>query len=132
MPDKKLLEIKGLNLELDRSQILKNMTMQINRGEVFALIGPNGCGKSSLAYTIMGLSGYQPQSGSIMFKDEEINNLSTDQRAQRGLTLAWQEPARFEGVSVRKFLSLGLKSQGKEATEAKLEWALRRVAIVPD
>ncbi|MFW6266030.1 MAG: ATP-binding cassette domain-containing protein [Halanaerobiales bacterium] len=132
MPDKKLLEIKDLNLELDRSQILKNMTMQINRGEVFALIGPNGCGKSSLAYTIMGLSGYQPQSGSIMFKDEEINNLSTDQRAQRGLTLAWQEPARFEGVSVRKFLSLGLKSQGKEATEAKLEWALRRVAIVPD
>ena len=127
-----ILEIEKLNLKLDNTSILKDLSLNLKKGEVLALIGPNGCGKSSLAYTLMGLSRYEPDSGEILFKGEEINELSTDQRARRGLTLAWQEPARFEGITVWQFLALGLKSRGEEVTEDKLRWALNEVAIVPD
>ena len=128
----KLLEINDLSLNLDDNHILKNIDLTLRKGEVFAVIGPNGCGKSSLAYTLMGLDGYNPDSGKVLFKGDSLNNLSTDERAREGLTLAWQEPARFEGVTVRKFLSLGLESRDKEVKEERLREALNEVAIVPD
>ena len=131
MRKEKVLEVNNLNLVLDKTDILKDFSFDLNKGEVFAVIGPNGCGKSSLAYTLMGLSGYEEKSGDIILNGENINKISTDQRAKKGLTLAWQEPARYEGVSVRKFLSLGLESRGKEINEEKLAEALEEVAIVP-
>lgn len=131
MNREKILEIDDLNLKLDRKQILKNISLDVKKGEVFAVIGPNGCGKSSLAYTLMGLGGYTPERGMIRLNGEEIQDLSTDDRAKKGLTLAWQEPARYEGVSVRKFLSLGLESRGEQVTDEKLAQALEKVAIVP-
>ncbi|MFW6381567.1 MAG: ABC transporter ATP-binding protein, partial [Bacillota bacterium] len=127
----KVVEIKGLDLKLDSHPILEDVSLEIEAGEVFALIGPNGCGKSSLAYTVMGLKDYRPDSGDIYFKGDKINGLTVDERARRGITLAWQEPSRFEGVSVREFLSLGLRSRGQEITEEKLAWALNEVAIYP-
>jgi Fe-S cluster assembly ATP-binding protein len=126
-----ILNIKDLNLTLDKERILRNINLTVNKGEVFAVIGPNGCGKSSLAYTLMGLKGYKQKSGEIFFKGEEISDLSVTERAKRGLTLAWQEPARFEGVSVREFLSIGAKSSGRKISEKDLYWALNEVAIVP-
>ncbi|MFO7818732.1 MAG: ABC transporter ATP-binding protein [Halanaerobacter sp.] len=126
-----LLEITDLDLVLDNKKILNNLSLEVDEGYVSALIGPNGCGKSSLAYTLMGLDGYSPSGGEVIFKDDDITNSSTQARAQKGMTLAWQEPARFEGVTVRKFLALGLESQDKEVTEEKLEWALDEVAINP-
>ena len=131
MKKEKVLEIDNLNLKLDRKAILKNISLDLKAGEVFAVIGPNGCGKSSLAYTLMGLSGYEPESGIINLNGKEIQEFSTDKRAKEGITLAWQEPARYEGVSVRKFLSLGLESRNKEVSEEKLAEALEEVAIVP-
>ena len=132
MSDNKLLEIRNLSLKLDKNQILKDIQLTLEKGEVFAVIGPNGCGKSSLAYTLMGLDGYNPEKGDMLFKGNSLTEFNTDERARRGLTLAWQEPARYEGVSVRKFLSLGLKSRGKEVREEKLKEALNEVAIVPE
>ena len=132
MSDNKLLEIRNLSLKLDKNQILKDIQLTLEKGEVFAVIGPNGCGKSSLAYTLMGLDGYNPEKGDMLFKGNSLTKFNTDERARRGLTLAWQEPARYEGVSVRKFLSLGLKSRGKEVREEKLKEALNEVAIVPE
>ncbi|MDZ7671736.1 MAG: ABC transporter ATP-binding protein [Halanaerobiales bacterium] len=126
-----LLEIKNLDLTLDKEQILKNINLSISGGEVFAVIGPNGCGKSSLAYTLMGLKGYKTKNGSIIYKGEEISNLSVTDRAKRGITLAWQEPARFEGVTVKEFLSLGAKARNIDITEEDIKWALNEVAIVP-
>lgn len=126
-----ILKIQDLNLTLDRERILRNINLTIEKGEVFAVIGPNGCGKSSLAYTLMGLKGYKQKSGEIYFKGEEISNLSVTERAKRGMTLAWQEPARFEGVSVREFLSIGAKSRGIDISEEDLFWALNEVAIIP-
>ncbi len=125
-----LLNIKELNLTLDKERILSNINLSLERGEVFAVIGPNGCGKSSLAYTIMGLKGYTQKKGEIYFKGEEISELSVTERARKGITLAWQEPARFEGVSVREFLSIGARSRGREISEEDLNWALNEVAIV--
>ncbi len=127
-----MLEVNNLNLVLDKTDILKDFSFDLNKGEVFAVIGPNGCGKSSLAYTLMGLSGYEEKSGDIILNGEKINDISTNRRAKKGLTLAWQEPARYEGVSVRKFLSLGLESRGKEVNEEKIAKALEEVAIVPE
>ncbi len=128
----KILTIENLDLVLDKEKILDDISLNIGAGEVFAVIGPNGCGKSSLAYTIMGLKRYKQSTGSIYFKGENITDLSVDERARKGITLAWQEPARFEGVSVREFLSLGLRSRGKEVSDYKLKQALNEVAIVPE
>ena len=131
MTKRKVLEVNNLNLELNKTKILKDFSFDLNEGEVFAVIGPNGCGKSSLAYTLMGLNGYEENTGEIKLNGEKINGLATNKIAQKGMTLAWQEPARYEGVTVRKFLSLGLESQGKEVTEKELSEALEEVAIVP-
>ncbi|ADL13514.1 ABC transporter ATP-binding protein [Acetohalobium arabaticum] len=132
MTENELLQIKDLDLILDDTVILKDLSLTVNAGQVYALIGPNGCGKSSLAYTLMGLDGYSPSNGEVLFKGEDITDLATQERAQKGITLAWQQPARFEGVKVRKFLALGLESQGREVTEQQLRWALNEVAINPD
>ncbi|MFW6007462.1 MAG: ABC transporter ATP-binding protein [Halanaerobiales bacterium] len=129
---KPLLNIDKLNLKLGKTDILKSISMSINKGEVVAIIGPNGCGKSSLAYTIMGLKGYTPDKGNIFFKGKEISDYSIDERARAGITLSWQEPSRFEGVTVREFLALGLKSRGEKVNEKKINQALREVAIIPE
>lgn len=128
---KPLLNIDKLDLILKNTSILKNISLEINRGEITAVIGPNGCGKSSLAYTIMGLKGYTPDKGNIFFKGKDIGGYSIDERAKAGITLAWQEPIRFEGVTVKEFLALGLRSRGEQVTEAKLGQALKKVAIIP-
>lgn len=131
MNENNVLEIENLNLTLDNTEILKDFNFAVKAGEVFALIGPNGCGKSSLAYTLMGLNRYYPEPGIIRFKGEDITKLATHERARRGLTLAWQEPARFAGVSVQEFLSLSLKGQGKKTDLDQMKWALQKVAISP-
>jgi Fe-S cluster assembly ATP-binding protein len=79
----------------------------------------------------MGLKGYKQRSGEIFFKGDEISSLSVTERAQKGMTLAWQEPARFEGVTIEEFLSIGAKSKGRDTDKEDLKWALNEVAIVP-
>jgi len=127
-----ILQVSDLSLNIDGAQILNSLSLSVKSGEVQAVIGPNGSGKSSLASTIMGLEGYNPDRGEIYFEGEAITDLDTHLRAQRGLALAWQHPARYEGVSVGKFLALGLKGRGLEINEEKIRWALEEVAINPD
>ncbi len=127
----KLLEVKDLHLKIEDAEILNGINFSLEKGEVFALIGPNGCGKSTLSYTLMGLNNYHPQKGEMLFKGESFKDLAINERAKKGITLAWQEPARYQGVTVRDFLSLGLKSKGEEVTEEKLRDALNKVAINP-
>lgn len=99
-----ILQLKNINLTLGDKQILNNLSVEFWEGHIHAIVGPNGAGKSTLAYTIMGLSGYRKHDGDIIFKDQSISNLKIDERAKLGITLAWQEPARFEGLTVRDFL----------------------------
>jgi len=99
-----ILELKNLTLQLNGKTILDDLTLDVWEGHVHAVVGPNGAGKSTLANTVMGLSGYRDFSGDILFEGKSIRELDIDQRARRGITLAWQEPARFEGLNLEDFL----------------------------
>ncbi len=101
-----LLEIKGLSYETGNKKILGDLSLTIDASEVHALLGTNGTGKSTLAYLIMGCEGYKPTSGDIVFDGEVINELKIHERANLGITMAWQEPVRFEGICARDYLAL--------------------------
>ncbi len=101
-----LLDIKDLGFEAGDKSILEGFSLSLERGEVHALLGTNGTGKSTLAYLIMGCEGYRPASGDIIFDGNVINDLKLNERAKLGITMAWQEPVRFEGISVRDYLTL--------------------------
>jgi len=105
-----ILKIEDLTLEIEGSKILNNLNLEINESKIYAMVGPNGAGKSSLAFTIMGLDGYRDIEGDIIFKGDSIKDLSVTERAEKGITLAWQEPARFEGLTVRQFITSSTES----------------------
>ncbi|RME81892.1 MAG: ATP-binding cassette domain-containing protein, partial [Caldilineae bacterium] len=93
-----LLRVEEVTLTREGHTILRDVNLAVRRGEIHALLGLNGSGKSSLAYAIMGCGGYTPDAGHIIFDGQDITHLPIDERARLGLTLAWQEPARFEGL----------------------------------
>lgn len=104
-----LLEIKALTYEAGAKKILDDFSMTIGTSEVHALLGTNGTGKSTLAYLVMGCEGYRPAAGEILFDSRNIKDLRIHERARLGITMAWQEPVRFEGISVRDYLTLNNK-----------------------
>ncbi len=101
-----LLEIKNLIYTAGDKKILDGFSLSIEPSEVHALLGTNGTGKSTLAYVIMGCEGYKPASGEILLNGKTIDGLKIHERAQLGITMAWQEPVRFEGINVRNYLTL--------------------------
>ena len=102
-----LLETTGLSPSLGGHRILDGIDLAVALGELHVLLGANGAGKSSLAYCLMGCAGYRPGAGNIRFGGEDIGDAPVHEWARRGLALAWQEPARFEGLSVRDYLAIG-------------------------
>jgi len=110
-----LLEIKSVSINFNGKRILDNLTMDIWKGHIHAVVGPNGAGKSTLASTIMGLPGYREHEGDILFNGSSIKNLAVDERARLGITLAWQEPARFEGLTVNTYISSAAKNKEEDA-----------------
>ncbi|MBN1550565.1 ABC transporter ATP-binding protein [bacterium] len=123
-----ILELRDLSLTLGGRRILDNLTADFWEGHVHAVVGPNGAGKSTLASTIMGLGGYRDYSGDIIFEGQSLKDLSIDERARLGVTLAWQEPARFEGISVRDFL----RATAKDKSEQSVRDVLDAVGMKPD
>jgi Fe-S cluster assembly ATP-binding protein len=116
---------RDLRLELGGRPVLDRLSLEVASGEVHALLGPNGAGKTTVAYAIMGCAGYAPASGSLEFDGERIDGLPLHERARRGIALAWQEPARFEGLRVADFLALGSRVE-REAE------CLRQVGLRPE
>lgn len=104
-----LLSIQNLWFTIKNRNILRGLDFSIPRGEIHALIGTNGTGKSTLAQLIMGCEGYVPTKGDIVFREQAINGLSIHERARLGIAMVWQEPARFEGLRVVEYLTLGDK-----------------------
>jgi len=100
------LEIVNLHVSVEGNEILKGVNLSVPKGEVHALMGPNGSGKSTLANTLMGHPGYQITDGDIRWKGESLVGLGADERARRGLFLAFQYPAEIYGVSVTNFLRM--------------------------
>jgi len=120
-----LLEIRNLTFEVGRQTILDRLDLVINPHEIHALLGANGSGKTTLAYLLMGCDGYVPTAGAILFEGTDLFPLKMHERAQLGVTLAWQEPARFEGITVREYLTLGRQDRDPES-------ALAQVGLTPE
>jgi Fe-S cluster assembly ATP-binding protein len=116
-----ILKVENLGLRREDREILRNLNLDVYPGEVHTLLGLNGSGKSSLAYALMGCEGYQPDIGRILFNGRDITALSITERARLGITLAWQEPARFEGIPVGKYVSLGLENGNRSQVEQALD-----------
>jgi Fe-S cluster assembly ATP-binding protein len=123
-----ILEVRNVGMELGGQRILDDLSMSFHPGHVHAVVGPNGAGKSTLASAIMGLSGYTDHSGEILFQGEKLNRLSVDQRARRGISMAWQEPARFEGLSLSRFVTAGARDRSEKSVRRVLEL----VGLEPD
>jgi len=123
-----MLELCDLTLKRDERTILRKVNLTVKAHEIYAILGPNGAGKSSLAYAIMGCGDYRVDEGRIIFEGNEIHNMPVWQRAKLGITLMWQEPARFEGISIEDYLLLG--SMEKDYRE--IEQALQGVLLEPD
>ncbi|MFP4112104.1 MAG: ABC transporter ATP-binding protein [Candidatus Woesearchaeota archaeon] len=116
-----ILELKDLVLERNNKKILNGLSMEIWKGHIHAIVGPNGAGKSTLSYALMGLEEYRDVKGKIIFKGKSISDLDVTQRAKKGITLAWQEPARFEGLSVRQYLKASCKCSDEKVIEEALD-----------
>ena len=108
------LKIKNLKVQVENKLILNDFNLEINEGEIHAIMGPNGTGKSTLTKVIMGDSNYEILMGSILFDDKEINDLTTDERARLGLFLGMQLPIEIDGVTNADFLRTAIRSKEEE------------------
>ena len=115
-----LLEIKDLHAGIDGKEILKGLDLTVNPGEVHAIMGPNGSGKSTLAYVLAGKQDYAPTKGEVRFDGQNLFDTEPDERAARGLFLAFQYPLEIPGVATMTFLRTALNAQRKKRGEAEL------------
>lgn len=106
-----LLEIKNLHASVEGKEILKGISLTVERGQVHAVMGPNGSGKSTLSNTLMGHSKYQITAGEILFDGHNLAGMKTDARARAGIFLAFQYPTSIPGVSVVNFLRTAMKAR---------------------
>ena len=105
-----MLEIKNLHLEVENKEILKGVSLKIEKNEIVAVMGPNGSGKTSLSYAIMGHPNYKITKGEILFNGKKINELDPSERAKLGIFLSFQYPVEISGVTVSNFLRAALKN----------------------
>jgi Fe-S cluster assembly ATP-binding protein len=110
--------IRDLHVSISGREILKGVDLIVKQGEVHALMGPNGTGKSTLAYTLMGHPGYEITKGEVIFKGASILDMKADERSRLGLFLAFQYPVAISGVSVANFLRTAVNSRRKAENSA--------------
>jgi Fe-S cluster assembly ATP-binding protein len=103
-----MFEIENLHVSIDDKEILKGVDLTVNQGEIHALMGPNGSGKSTLALVISGHPAYEVTEGSIRYRGEEILEWEPDERARKGIFLAFQYPTVIPGVSMANFLRMAV------------------------
>jgi Fe-S cluster assembly ATP-binding protein len=119
-----LLEIKNLHAEVDGRKILQGLDLTVEKGSVHAIMGPNGSGKSTLAHVLAGKDGYEVTEGRVRLDGEDLLALEPDERAAKGLFLAFQYPLEIPGVATMTFLRTALNAQRKKRGEPEL--------LVPD
>jgi Fe-S cluster assembly ATP-binding protein len=115
-----MLEVKNLHVTVDGRQILNGLDLIVRRGEIHAIMGPNGSGKSTLAYVLAGKDEYEVTEGEVLLDGESILDLDPDERAARGLFLAFQYPLEIPGVASMTFLRTALNAQRKKRGETEL------------
>jgi Fe-S cluster assembly ATP-binding protein len=118
-----LLKVENLQAKIEENQILKGLNLEVNPGEVHAIMGPNGSGKSTLASVIAGREDYEVNGGSVIFDGEDITDLEVHERAQKGIFLAFQYPVEIPGVSNANFMKSSInalrEARGEEPMAAK-------------
>jgi len=115
------LNINNLNVSIEGKQILDDFNLTINQGEVHAIMGPNGSGKSTLANVLAGNEDYELNSGKIIFKDVDLLSLNIEERAQKGIFLAFQYPVEIPGVNITPFLQSSINSKLKNEKKPELD-----------
>lgn len=115
-----LLEVKGLKVQVEDNEILHGLDLNVNPGEIHAIMGPNGSGKSTLSHVIAGKPGYDVTAGEILFKGEDLLEMDPDERAAKGVFLAFQYPVEIPGVTTMNFLHTALNAQRKARGEPEL------------
>jgi Fe-S cluster assembly ATP-binding protein len=115
-----LLQVKNLHVEIEGKKILNGLDLSVNKGEVHAIMGPNGSGKSTLAYVLAGKNEYQVLEGEVLFDGENIFAMEPDERAAKGLFLAFQYPLEIPGVASMTFLRTALNAQRKKRGQEEL------------
>ena len=116
-----MLEINNLHVSVDEVKILKGLSLQIEFGEIHAIMGPNGSGKSTLSYVLAGRDGYEVTEGEILFKGEDLIELSPEERAGEGVFLAFQYPVEIPGVANTIFLKEAINSVRRYRGEDELD-----------
>ena len=116
-----LLEISGLRVSVEGREILRGVDLEIPAGETHAVMGPNGSGKSTLAHVIAGRDGYEITAGSLRYRGEEIGDLEPEERARRGIFLAFQYPVEIPGVNNTYFLKAALNEVRKHRGQPELD-----------
>src|SRR5499427_6459550 len=115
-----LLEVKNLAVKVDDRNILNGLDLVVNSGEVHAIMGPNGSGKSTLAHVLSGKPGYEVTAGEVRFEDADLLELAPDERAARGIFLAFQYPLEVPGVATMTFLRTAANALRKTRSQTEL------------
>ena len=116
-----MLEIKDLHVSVGEREILNGLTLSVKAGEVAAIMGPNGTGKSTLSYVIAGREGYEVTTGDVRLDGENILDLDPAERAAKGVFLAFQYPVEIPGVATMTFLKAALNAQRRARGEPELQ-----------
>ncbi len=116
-----MLEIRDLHATVDGNEILRGISLTINKGEIHAIMGPNGSGKSTLAKVLAGHPSYEVTSGEVLFEGKNLLELSPDERAREGVFLAFQYPVEVPGVSNAQFMRLAYNEKRKHTGEEELD-----------
>ena len=116
-----LLEIEDLEVEIEDKKILDGLSLTLNRGETAAIMGPNGAGKSTLASILAGKNNYKSIKGSVRYQGEDLLKMSVEERASKGLFLAFQYPVEIPGVATSTFVRIALNAQKKSRGEKELD-----------
>ncbi len=116
-----MLSIKNLKANVDDKPILNGLNLQVKPGEVHAIMGPNGSGKSTLAHILAGRDGYDVTDGEVIYRDQNLLDLSTEERAHQGVFLAMQYPVELPGVNNMTFLRESLNAIRRARGEAEID-----------
>lgn len=131
-----MLKIRNIHVKRDKKEILKGISLDINQGEVHAILGPNGSGKSTLANTLMANPDLKITSGKIILDKKDISDTETDERAKLGLFLAFQYPQEVVGVSLKQFLKMSYEQMHGKISyfdfEDKLQEACKKLNFDPE